>query len=74
MGTVNVADVAAVGFIALIVVGVLILLPFAYMRGFAAGNRSHNCKTADAQDAFRNGYNLGYMHGDATERKRQWKS
>lgn len=69
MGTVNMADVAAVGFIALVVVVVLILSAFAYMRGFEDGKRSYNCKTDDAQDAFRSGYNLGYMHGMETERK-----
>lgn len=68
MGTVNIVDVAAVGFIALVVVIVLILLAFAYMRGFADGERGCNCKIGDAQDAFRNGYNLGYMQG-CTNRK-----
>lgn len=74
MGTVNMADVVAVGFIALVVVVVLILLAFAYMRGFEDGKRSYSCKIDDAQDAFRNGYNLGYMQGVETERKAQWKN
>lgn len=63
-----------VGFIALVVAVVLILLAFAYTRGFADGDRSCNRKTGDAQDAFRNGYNLGYMQGVETERKAQWKN
>lgn len=74
MGTVNMEDVMAVGFIALVIVGVLILLAFAYMRGFEDGKRSYNCKTDDVQDAFRSGYNLGYMQGMETERKSQWKN
>lgn len=74
MGTVNMADVMVVGFIALVVVVVLILLAFAYMRGFEDGKRSYNCKTEGAQDAFRSGYNLGYMQGMETERKTQWKN
>lgn len=73
MGTVNMEDVAAVGFIALVVVVVLILLAFAYMRGFDDGKYS-NARNTDAQDAFRSGYNLGYMQGVETERKAQWKN
>lgn len=74
MGSVNVADVAVVGFIALVVVVVFILLAFAYMRGFEYGKRSYNRKDDDAQDAFRSGYNLGYAQGVETERKTQWKN
>lgn len=70
MGTVNIADVVVVGFIALVVVIVLILLAFAYMRGFDAGKCS-NAGNADAQDAFRSGYNLGYVQGVEAERKSQ---
>ena len=69
MGTVNMEDVMVVGFIAIVVVVVLILLAFAYMRGFDDGKRSYNCKIDDVQDAFRSGYNLGYMQGMETERK-----
>lgn len=61
-------------FIALVVVVVLILLAFAYMRGFENGKRCYNCKIDDAQDAFRSGYNLGYMQGIEAERKAQWKN
>ena len=61
-------------FIALVVVVVLILLAFAYMRGFENGKRSYNCKIDDVQDAFRSGYNLGYMQGIEAERKAQWKN
>ena len=74
MGTVNMADVVVVGFIALVVVIVLILLAFAYIRGFEDGKRSCSCKDGDAQDAFRSGYNLGYMQGAEAERKAQWKN
>lgn len=73
MGTVNMEDVVTVGFIVLVVVVVLILLAFAYMRGFDDGKYS-NARNTDAQDAFRNGYNLGYMQGAQTERKTQWKN
>ena len=74
MGTVNMEDVMVVSFIALVVVVVLILLAIAYMRGFENGKRSYNRKVDDAQDAFRSGYNLGYMQGMETERKVQWKN
>lgn len=74
MGTVNMEDVMVVGFIALVVVVVLILLAFAYMRGFEDGKRSYNCKGDDARDAFRSGYNLGYMQGVETERNAKWKN
>lgn len=74
MGTVNVEDVMVVWFIALVVVVVLILLVFAYMRGFEDGKRSYNCKAGDVQDAFRSGYNLGYMQGVESERKIRWKN
>lgn len=74
MGTVNMEDVMVVSFIALVVVVVLILLAFAYMRGFEDGKRSYNRKADDAQDAFRSGYNLGYMQGVESERKAQWKN
>ena len=37
-------DVIVVSFIALVVVVVLILLAFAYMRGFEDGKRSYNRK------------------------------
>lgn len=74
MGTVNMEDVMVVCFIALVVVVVLILLAFAYMRGFEDGKRSYNCKIDDVQDAFRSGYNLGYMQGMETERKARWKN
>ena len=67
------ADVAAVVFIALVVVVALILIVFAYMRGFDAGKYS-NARNTDAQDAFRRGYNIGYMKGVETERKKQWKN
>lgn len=73
MGTVNMEDVMVVAFIALVCVIVLILLAFAYMRGFEAGKVS-NVRNTDAQDAFRSGYNLGYMQGVETERKGQWKN
>lgn len=66
-------DVVVVGFIALVVVIVLILLAFAYMRGYDDGKYS-NARNTDAQDAFRGGYNLGYMQGVETERKAQWKN
>lgn len=74
MGTVNMEDVVVVCYIALVVVVVLILLAFAYMRGFEDGERSYNCKIDGVQDAFRSGYNLGYMQGMETERKSQWKN
>ena len=73
MGTVNMEDVMVVGFIALVVVVVLILLVFAYMRGFTDGKFS-NVRNTDAQNAFRSGYNLGYMQGVEAERKAQWKN
>lgn len=62
-----------VAFIALVCVIVFILLAFAYMRGFETGKLS-NARNTDAQDAFRSGYNLGYMQGVETERKAQWKN
>lgn len=74
MGTVNMEDVMVVLFIALVIVVVLILLAFAYMRGFEDGKRSYNYKIDGAQDAFRSGYNLGYMQGVESERKAQWKN
>lgn len=74
MGTVNVEDVVAVGFIVLVVVIVLILLAFAYMHGFEDGKRSYYCKVDDALDAFSNGYNLGYVQGVQTEREHRWKN
>lgn len=74
MGAVNMADVVTVGFIALVVVIVLILLAFAYMHGFEDGKRSYGRKVDDALDAFRSGYNLGYVQGVETERKHQWKN
>lgn len=74
MGTVNMEDVVAVGFIALVVIIVLFLLAYAYMRGFEDGKRAYYRKCDDAQDAFRSGYNLGYMQGVETERKAQWKN
>ena len=64
MGTVNMEDVMVV----------LILLAFAYMRGFENGKRSYNSKIADVQDAFRSGYNLGYIQGIEAESETQWKN
>lgn len=72
MGTVNMEDVMAVAFIALVCVIVLFLLAFAYTRGYAAG-KCDNARNTDVQDAFRTGYNLGYMQGVETERKPKWK-
>ena len=73
MGTVNVEDVMVVVFIALVGVIVLLLLAFAYMRGFETGKHVNGIH-ADAQDAFRSGYNLGYAQGVETERTTQWKN
>lgn len=68
MGTVNVEDVMTVAFIVLVCVIVLFSVAFAYTRGFEAGKLG-NVGNTDAQDAFRSGYNLGYMQGIEAERK-----
>lgn len=73
MGTVNVADLSAVLFVAFVIALCLVLRKLAYIRGFEAAKREYK-KRGSILDAYNSGYNDGYTRGVETERNRKWKN